>query len=233
MSSSQFFCDQDNDIPPLRLRRQNQRPRQRGLDHVRQLVSVCLNRHIPTIDHALTHGPNPHRRRSCLFHARSFPRSAPCHFQFPAPPPPNPRRKLGGFGACGDLRRHALSHLGETEGGWTFSRCIDLMWSLDEARAATAGIALAVLDRVARELRDAGPTQKILTTFSRMGRPHGWMSMAMAKLRIKQRTLLAPWAPPVSPRKNAGKQRAASIKATARKSAPRPIGGARTACPRR
>ncbi len=60
------------------------------------------------------------------------------------------------------LRRHALSHLGETDGGWTFTKCVDAMWTLDEARAATAGIALAVLDRVWRYLRDIPPTTRLL-----------------------------------------------------------------------
>jgi hypothetical protein len=60
------------------------------------------------------------------------------------------------------LRRHALSHLGETEGGWTFTKCVDSMWTLDEARAATAAIALAVLDRVARYLRDVPATTRML-----------------------------------------------------------------------
>lgn len=62
-------------------------------------------------------------------------------------------------GLDGDLclRRHALSHLGETNGGWTFSKSLDVMWTLDEARAAAAGIGLAVLDSVRRYLREAPP----------------------------------------------------------------------------
>lgn len=58
-------------------------------------------------------------------------------------------------------RRHALSHLGEAE-GWTFSKCVDAIWTLDEARVATAGIGLAVLDRVARFLRAGGPPTQLL-----------------------------------------------------------------------
>jgi hypothetical protein len=60
------------------------------------------------------------------------------------------------------LRRHALSHLAETNGGWTFSRVLDVMWSLDEARAATAGIGLAVLDSVNGYLRNMPPNSRWL-----------------------------------------------------------------------
>jgi hypothetical protein len=59
-------------------------------------------------------------------------------------------------------RRHALSHLGDAADGWTFTRCVESMWTLDEARTATAGIALAVLDCVARALRDASPSRQML-----------------------------------------------------------------------
>lgn len=62
------------------------------------------------------------------------------------------------------LRRHALSHVAETERGWTFNKCVDSMWTLDEARAAAAGIALAVLDRVARYLREIPATAQLLDT---------------------------------------------------------------------
>lgn len=60
-------------------------------------------------------------------------------------------------------RRHALSHLGDAD-GWTFSKCVNDIWTVDEARAATAGIGLAVLDRVARYLRDAEPPVQLLDT---------------------------------------------------------------------
>jgi hypothetical protein len=53
-------------------------------------------------------------------------------------------------------RRHALSHLGGTD-GWTFSRCADAPWSMDEARAAAAGIGLALMDSIARSLRETEP----------------------------------------------------------------------------
>ncbi len=49
-------------------------------------------------------------------------------------------------------KRHALSHLGEDK-GWTFSQCLEDAWTLEEARKATAAIALAVLNRVAVDLR--------------------------------------------------------------------------------
>ena len=58
-------------------------------------------------------------------------------------------------------RRHALTHLGETD-GWTFSRCVDAPWSMNEARAAAAGIGLAVMDHIVRALRDADPPTHML-----------------------------------------------------------------------
>ena len=52
-AAAQLLRDRHHYIPPLRLRRQYERLRQRRLDNVRQLVRVGRFRHIPTIDRAL------------------------------------------------------------------------------------------------------------------------------------------------------------------------------------
>ena len=58
-------------------------------------------------------------------------------------------------------RRHALSHLGEDD-GWSFSRCLYNMWTLQEARSACAAIGLAVLNQVAMDLRARPADPRIL-----------------------------------------------------------------------
>ena len=50
-------------------------------------------------------------------------------------------------------RRHVLSHLCERS-GWDFERCVARSWNQEEAMEAVAGISLAVLDSIARDLRD-------------------------------------------------------------------------------
>ncbi|MGH7285709.1 MAG: hypothetical protein ACRELY_29675 [Polyangiaceae bacterium] len=59
------------------------------------------------------------------------------------------------------IRRHVLSHLNPRD-GWSFSRCVDTPWTWDDAREATAGIGLAVMQHMARSLRNNDPPVNML-----------------------------------------------------------------------
>ncbi len=73
-------------------------------------------------------------------------------------------------------RRHALSHLGETKDGWTFTRCVDQMWTLNEARGATAAIALVFIDRIAKYIRNH-PVNSTLLDNALRDRATAWLDL--------------------------------------------------------